>query len=340
MSRRRQRLLKRLLKRTYNSILSQPSSPKKIVALTGSTGFVGGALIDRLIEAGYDVRALVRDINKLGDRRSKVEAVVGGLQNHDALDELARGAAYFVHCAGVTIARHDEDYHQVNVVGAESAARAAAKADARFIHISSMSAQRPEVSPYARSKFESESVVRHASGENPAIVLRGPAIYGPEDPVTLPFFKLVGSGVAAEPATKTPARASILYIDDMADAIVTVLTEGKSGEVFEVGDGRANGHEWQEIGAIAAEVLGVKARRFRAPRGLLEVYHFVLRSWARLTGQTPTVRSGQLNEFFHDDWSAKTNLLSEATSWRPKVDLREGMTKTIDWYRQQGWLKP
>ena len=320
--------------------LSQSLSPHFIVALTGGTGFVGGSLIDRLLESGYSVRVLVRDQKKLGARSSKVEVINGDLENQEALNALAKGAAVFVHCAGVTIARRDEDYHQINVVGAENAARAAAKTGARFIHISSMSAQRPEVSPYARSKFDSEEVVRRASGDNPAIILRGPAIYGPEDLVTLPFFKLVQSGIAAEPATPKASKASILFVDDMADAIMTTFTEGLAGEVYEVNDARPAGHEWQEIGAVAAEVFAVKAWHLRVPRALLEVYHFALKSWARATGSVPSVRTGQLNEFFHDDWSAKTNRLSEATSWRPKVDLREGMTKTIDWYRQQGWLKP
>lgn len=319
--------------------LSQSLSPHSIVALTGGTGFVGGALIDRLLEAGHLVRVLVRDQKKLGARGGKVEVIVGDLENQEALNALAKDATVFVHCAGVTIARHDADYHLINVVGAENAARAAANAGARFIHISSMSAQRPEVSPYARSKFESEESVRRASGDNPAIILRGPAIYGPEDPVTLPFFKLVQSGIAAEPATLNAARASILFVDDMAEAIMTTFTEGRAGEVYEVNDARPAGHEWQEIGAVAAEVFATKARRLRAPRALLEVYHFVLKSWARVTGGVPSVRTGQLNEFFHDDWSAKTNLLSEATSWRPKTSLKDGIAKTIDWYRQQGWLK-
>lgn len=312
---------------------------KKTVALTGGTGFVGGALIDHLHRQGYSLKALVRDRERLGDRAGKVQAITGDLDTIECLAALAQGADFFVHCAGVTMAQNDDDYRRVNVLGAQNAAIAAANAGARFVHISSISAQCKDVSAYARSKYDSEKAVLDVSGENGVIVLRGPAIYGPGDRVTLPYFKLVKSGIAAEPATPMPARASILYVDDMATAIETVFAEGTTGAIYEIGDGKRAGHEWQEIGKTLGDVLGVRVHRLRAPRAALEIYHWVLRSQATLMRSTPSVRTGQLNEFFHADWAAKENLLSDATSWRPMTSLREGLIKTASWYQEQGWLK-
>jgi len=312
---------------------------QETVAVTGGTGFVGGMLIDYLIAKGYLVKVLARSPGKLGSRAIEVSIIEGDLGNEAALNELAMGANYFVHCAGVTLARDDADYGRINVVGAQNAARAAAHAGARLVHISSMSAQLPHVSAYAKSKFDSERAVLDRSGNNEIVILRGPAIYGPGDPVTLPYFKLVKAGIAAEPATIQVARASILYVEDMASAIVTAFTQGESRMVYEVDDGLLNGHEWRQIGETLSEVFGRKTRRVRVSRPILEAYHGVARAYAKATGNIPSVRTGQLNEFFHDDWTAKENIFSDATAWHPVNSLRDGFAKTVSWYQEQGWLK-
>ena len=304
--------------------------------MTGATGFVGGALVDRLSAAGHRVRALVRDPARLGTRQGLVDVVSGDLDDAAALGALANGAEIFVHCAGVTFARRDDDYGRVNVDGARNAAMAAKAAGARFVHLSSISARMPDVSPYARSKHQSEAAVREAQGD--WIAFRAPAIYGPGDPATLPYFKLVRKGVAAEPATKGEARASLLFVDDLAAAVETAFDHGGTGRVYELPDDRPGGRTWREIGETLARVMGVNARPLRAPRALLEVYHGSSRLAARLTGAAPAVRTGQLNEFFHEDWAAQNDLFSAASPWAATTSLEEGFAKALAWYQEKGWL--
>ena len=276
--------------------------------------------------------------SRLGQRARKVSIVEGDLNDHTALNALAADKDAFVNCAGLTMARRDEDYAHINVAGAANAARAAAASNARFIQFSSISARKPEVSPYAMSKRESETAIASESKDNAWLTLRGPAIYGPEDLVTLPFFKLVKAGIAPEPKTAESARASILFVEDAAAAIATAILEGAPREVYELGDGKSEGHEWREIGETLADVFNSRARRFRAPRYLLEAYHGAMRGYARISGAAPKVRTGQLNEFFHADWVARNNLFSDATSWRPQTSLKEGFAKTLQWYQERGWL--
>ncbi len=306
------------------------------VAITGGTGFVGAATIDHLLAEGHDVVALVRDRRKLR-RVSDVAVVEGDLENLVALDALATNADVFCHLAGVTHARDDADYNKVNVDGAVSAAVAAAKAGAKFVHISSLSARMPAVSPYAESKAKSEAAVGKASGDNPWVALRLPAIYGPGDYATLPFFKLVQSGWTLEPKTEPPARASLIYVEDAAAAIVAAC-DAESGKVYEVADERKNGFAWSEIGAMLAKTLGKSARPVRVPRPVIATYHGVLRAGERALGRTPSVRTGQINEFFHADWVARKNLLSDAVPWCPRVPLEEGFAKTARWYQENGLL--
>jgi nucleoside-diphosphate-sugar epimerase len=201
-----------------------------------------------------------------------------------------------------------------------------------------MSARLPEVSPYAQSKFDSEAATLEAGGANAVVVLRLPAIYGPRDMATLPYFRMIKAGLAAEPATRHEARASLLHVEDAAAAIVTALVEAPPGRVYEVGDDRPDGRSWGEIGATLAGVLGVKTRRFRAPRALLEVWHGAARLGAAVSGKAASVRSGQLNEFFHPDWVARDDMLSAATRWRARIPLEEGFAKTARWYQEKGLL--
>lgn len=305
-------------------------------AVTGGAGFLGAALTNRLLDQGWTVAALARSPKKFAPR-SGLDLVEGDLANAGALREISEGADVFFHLAGVTHARRMRDYFVVNVEGAAGAARAAAQGGAMFVHASSLSARAPETSPYARSKRESEAAVADASGVNPWAALRLPAIYGPRDRATLPYFRLVKSGFAPEPRTDPPARASMLFVDDAAGAVVAA-NDAPAGAVYEVGDDAPEGRTWSEIGAALGEALGTRARRVRAPRTPIAIYCNMLRAVENATGRPPSLRHGQVNEFFHPDWVARENLFSAASPWRPETSLEEGFAKTVLWYQENGLL--
>ena len=309
----------------------------KTIALTGATGFVGAALINLFLSEGYRLNALARAPERLARFGDKIEVVEGDLEDKKALSALAAGADAFVHCAGVTHARRDEDYFTVNRNGAFNAAQAAALAGANLVHLSSLSAREPHLSAYAASKRASEDAVFEAEG-SVCIALRLPAIYGPGDMATLPFFKLVKQGIAPQPATAIPARASILHVEDAARAVLTAIDNPPSNGVYEVGDGAPEGHSWTEIGEILGQVMGKNPKEIRAPRPLIAIWHTVAIASARLFNKVPEVRTGQINEFFHEDWAARKNLFSEATGWAPQYSLQEGFAKTVHWYQENGYL--
>lgn len=305
-------------------------------AVTGGTGFLGAALTDKLLKQGWSVAALARDPRRIVNADA-MRIVEGDLQNKAALRALATDADIFFHVAGVTHAYDDSAYQSVNVEGASNAARAAADVGAKLVHISSLSARMPDMSPYARSKFESEGAVAREAGAAPWLALRLPALYGPGDLVTLPYFKLVKSGFALEPRTSTPARASLLFVADAAEAVIAAAGAA-DGAVYEVGDDLVTGREWAEIGSLLGNVLGKAPRQIRVPRTLIIAYHSILRQAERRLGKPPSVRSGQVNEFFHPDWVARDNLLSDVSSWRAATPLKEGFAKTVHWYQEHGLL--
>ena len=240
-------------------------------AVTGGTGFLGAALIDKLLNEGWSVAALARDPKRI--KNENVDIVEGDLENAAALKKLATNANVLFHLAGVTHAHDAAEYERVNVAGAERAAEAAAEASAKLVHISSLTARKPEVSPYGKSKFDSESAVARKADAAPWCALRLPAIYGPGDFVTLAYFKLVKSGLALEPRTAEPASASLLFVEDAADAMIAAARSAPTGAVYEVGDDMPAGREWREIGQILGLAMGKSPRRIRVPRPFISAYH-------------------------------------------------------------------
>lgn len=304
------------------------------IGLTGGTGFIGGALIESFLKQNIAVKALVRDRSRCGSWENDVEIIEGDLFDASALNALATDTGAIVHGAGVTHAIALQIYEKANVVGARNVANAAFDAGAKLVHLSSISARMPALSAYAASKRQSEDAVAGAN----AIALRLPAIYGPRDMVTLPYFKMVKTGIAPEPATPSAARASILHVEDAAHAIGHAISTSLKPGVYEIGDDRPEGYFWHEIGSILGSVMGKTPKRLRAPRQILAPYHSASFAISRLRKKTPSVRQGQINEFFHPDWVARDNLFNKIADWAPENSLKEGFAKTVRWYQEQGYL--
>lgn len=307
------------------------------IAVTGGAGLIGAEVINAALARGDAVVALARHPQKFVVWGDRISLVTGDLSNAAALEKLLSGCNTVIHCAGLTHARADADYHAVNVEGAGAVARAAYAAGVAMAHASSLSARLANASPYARSKRDSEDAVRAAHPG--AVVLRLPAIYGPRDMATLPYFKMVKAGLAAEPATRPPARATLLYVDDAAAALTAAATPGAPAPgVYDVDDDAPAGRSWTEIGQILGRVLGVRTRRATTPRWALALWQSAVRLADAARGAAPTFRTGQINEIFHPDWVARDNLLSAAGIWRAKTPLEEGFAKTARWYQKAGLL--
>ena len=73
---------------------------RPMVLVTGATGFIGGTLVRALREAGYPVRALVRD-KAQAPGAPGIEFHIGDLLRPDSLVGIERGVEVAVHCAGI-----------------------------------------------------------------------------------------------------------------------------------------------------------------------------------------------------------------------------------------------
>lgn len=297
------------------------------VAVTGAAGFVGQALIARLLAKGWAVRALVHR-RPLAITHPGLEIVSGGLDDAAALRRLISGSRAVIHVAGVVRGRGPADFDTVN---SDGVARVAAMAGAvgaapRVILISSLAAREPQLSPYAASKRAGEQTLAETAAGSAMswAALRPSAIYGAGDRELLPLFRLMARGIAPLPGPAR-ARASVLHVDDLAEAVIAVLKTGAQG-TFELHDGHEGGYGWDEIATLVERAVG-RGRGWRVPlpeaalRGV---------AWANLLaargfGYRPMLTPGKINELRHPDWVCDNTALTRATGWRPTRDLHDGL---------------
>ncbi|NNU28066.1 DUF2867 domain-containing protein [Isoptericola sediminis] len=156
-----------------------PTATPATVAVTGVTGYVGGRLVPELLEAGYTVRALTRNPDRLAGRRwaDDVEAVRADVSDLDATRQALDGvdvAYYLVHSLGT--GRTFEVRDRRNALTFARAAREAGVG--RIVYLGGLYPDVPEgeLSPHLSSRKEVEEILL-ASGV-PTTVLRAAVILG------------------------------------------------------------------------------------------------------------------------------------------------------------------
>jgi uncharacterized protein YbjT (DUF2867 family) len=229
----------------------------KTVALTGATGFVGRITLDRLLAAGWHVRALTR---RDQPKKDGVTWVHGRLDDAASLIEFCKGADAVLHVAGVVNAPDAAGFESGNVTGTKLMLAAAASAGiGRFVHVSSLAARHPGLSIYGASKAKAEYLVRDSKLD--WTVIRPPGVYGPGDTEMFDMFRIATKGWALLPPR---GRVSVIHVDDLARLLVTLLSASDvSKRVFEADDAMVGGwsHEAfaKAIGAVPISMTGAKS---------------------------------------------------------------------------------
>jgi nucleoside-diphosphate-sugar epimerase len=200
-----------------------------------------------------------------------------------------------------------------------------------------MAAREPQLSPYAATKKEGEMRLQDVGRNLDWMILRPPVVYGPGDKQTLRLFRQFNSGFALE--LGSGGRFSMIYVDDLTAAVLFLLedTDRKSA-IFELDDGHEGGYAWNDVVAEASYKLNRRIRNFVVPRALQHAIAGVAGAVSAMTGTPPVLSRGKMNEFAHLDWVSTTNALNNVSGWKPNINLREGISRTIDWYVLQGWL--
>lgn len=280
------------------------------IALTGATGFVGQALLPMLLSRGFPVRALARARpNRKLDPRSGLDWIAGDLTNTPALERLSQGADTVIHLAGVTKARTADEFDAVNAHQTASLVFIAKAAGVKhFVHVSSLTAIRPSVSAYARSKAESERLAGERAGDMALTIVRAPAILGPGDDATRPVFSLLASGFLTVPGgAATGFRFSVMDVEDVARYLLDLATAPAEGRrtLTPAGHLRVS---WDDLANSAAKVTGRKVRKLVLPPTVMRAAGYLSDAAGSLTGNPQVFSSGKVRELFSGEWIAETEI--------------------------------
>ncbi len=299
---------------------------KSVVAVTGATGFIGIQLCARLVENGWQVRALVRNSSNATElTQLGVTLIAGDLANIDALTELVDRADAVIHCAGSVRGSCQQDFDQTNVEGTARLLEAMQGTDGRcrLVMLSSITAREPELSWYAQSKFKSEQLLENSDMKN-WIILRPPAVYGPGDKEMLPIFQWMARGIATVPGSPEN-RTSLIHVADLVSAIVGLLdADSVPASALTLAD-NVGGYDWFEISRLGQKVWQRRIRLFCVPKILLDTIAALNLSLARHFGYLPMLTPAKLRELRHSDWVTDNSSLQNAINWQPDIDLETGL---------------
>ncbi|WP_397582978.1 NAD-dependent epimerase/dehydratase family protein [Sphingorhabdus sp.] len=301
----------------------------KTVALTGATGFVGRITLDRLVAAGWHVRALTRrDLHK----KAGVSWVHGRLDDAASLDELCNGADAVLHIAGVVNAPDAAGFESGNVTGTANMIAAAQSAGIhRFVAVSSLAAREPTLSLYGASKAKAENLVKASTLD--WTVIRPPGVYGPGDTEMFDMFRIATKGWALLPPR---GRISVIHVDDLARLLVTLLSaENVSQCLFEADDGTAGGWSHDAFAKAIGAAVGRNIKAVHAPAFLLKFAGWADRA---IRGPKAKLTPDRANYLAHPDWTIDPKAAPAIALWQPEIATELGLKDTVDWYRKHGWM--
>jgi dihydroflavonol-4-reductase len=227
-------------------------------AITGATGFVGGALAAQLREAGHEVVALVRDPSRAAALTDLgVELLPGDLDDTAALDRLCTGVDGLFHVAGwYKLGERDPSVgDRVNVAGTRNVLAAAlAHGVRRVVYTSTLAVNSDteeqvvdesyrftgeHLSHYDRTKAEAHDVALELAAQGlPVVIVQPGLVYGPGD--TAQTGALIAEVVrGGRPLVPSAGGVCWAHVDDVARGHVLAMERGEPGQSYMLAGPRA-----------------------------------------------------------------------------------------------------
>lgn len=323
--------------------------------ITGASGFVGYHLITEALAQGYEVHAAIRkssNIDHLKDLPLQYiyldYSSASRLQN----DLKSEDYHYVIHAAGITKAKNEGVYNQVNAAASRELASACVATQGslnKFVLVSSLAALGPlteldtlikdssvprPVTAYGRSKLLAEQYLQTIP-DLPLVGFRPTAVYGPRERDLFILLKSISRGI--DPYIgKFDQQLSFVYVKDLARLIINSLQKDLKQTFYNVSDGCV--YDRYALANNAKELLAKKAIRLHLPLRVVNLLASFMDRVYENRLATPVLNKEKMNELTAVNWACDIQSLHTDLNFKPEYDLKAGLTETIQWYQAQRWL--
>ena len=325
------------------------------VLVTGAAGFLGGHLVDMLVEQHYDVRAMLRPAEH-GDRLyalKDVEVMLGDMTDEASLKRAVKGVQRVFHVAAKTGPWGLESaYRATNVQGVANLIHASLDAGVqRIVHTSSITVYghhlqgivtedevfQVEDNPYSRTKVASERLIANLVKDEgaPVVIARPGWIYGPRDMASFGRFVsmieagkgfILGSGKNIVP---------VVYVRDVAQGLIKAGEAGDEtiGRAYTIADDRRV-TQAKYLNTIA-DCLQVPHVRLHLPYGPMYAAgrsaELAWQAMGRQDAASPPVTSYGVTLLGRDSIFSIGRARREL-GYEPSFDLAHGVAEGVRWY--------
>lgn len=325
------------------------------VLVTGATGFVGSAVARQLLEAGFRVRALVRQTSRLDNLRGlDIETVVGDLREPASLAVALEGCQGLFHVAADyrLWARRPSELYASNLRGSRNIILAGIRAGVdRIVYTSSVAtlglrddgAPADEDTPvsaanmighYKRSKFLAEQKVRKlAAREKIDVVIVNPsAPVGPRDIKPTPTGRLILDAARGRMPAYVATGLNVVHVDDVAAGHLLAYERGAAGRRYILG---GENMTLQQIITASAAITGARGPFLRLPHNAVMPFAYLAEAAAQVTGRTPTLtvagaKLAKKKMFFSHERATRE------LGYQPRP-ATEAFVDAVDWFQRNGY---
>ncbi|MDN5836264.1 MAG: NAD-dependent epimerase/dehydratase family protein [Nitrosospira sp.] len=323
--------------------------------ITGANGFVGSAVARCLLNAGHEVRCLVRPGS---DRRNldklPVEISEGDLRSVPSLTRAVAGCDSLFHVAADyrLWVPNPETMYDINVRGTQALILAAAEAGmTRIIYTSSVATlgvhrdgipaneDTPSIlvsmtGHYKRSKFMAEQIVQQITDEHklPLVIVNPSTPIGPRDIKPTPTGRIVLDTLCGRMPAYVNTGLNVAHADDIAHGHLLAYTHGKPGERYILG---GEDMTLLQILQTIDEISGKRIKRFNLPVKLILPAAWLMEKIATVTNVEPratvdSLRMAKRKMFYSSDKAVR----ELGYRYRPPA---EALEDAMAWFRDNGY---
>ncbi len=324
------------------------------VLVTGVSGFVGAHVARALLEAGREVRALVRESSDLGNVPEEVELVQGDLRDAERVLAAVRGCDDVFHVAADYRfwARDTQELYQSNVEGTRHLTEAALKHGVRrFVHTSTVGtiglSGAPQLcdeetplledqftSHYKRSKLLAENVVLDAVKRGlPAVVVNPSTPIGAFDRKPTPTGQIIVNFVTGRMPAYLRTGLNFVHVRDVANGHLLAANKGRIGQRYILGHENLS---MLEFLTLLGKLTGRQPPRFRLPYSLAMLLGALDTGFSSLSRRPPKVPLEAVRMARHFMFFDSSKAVEELGL--PQTPVVTGAADAIEWFERSGYF--